>query len=158
MRYPQTKLLKSSYSIYKYCSLVFAALQFITVLPVFARSNTGQLRIPFGKTSVIVYDLKTGLMNVYKNNTAVFSNVYAQVKVNSRLISSKDYKSRTYIKTAINNGFGRGEKYIVKLTGGDLPEMDLVFYTYANREYFLTETEIKGQNLKSNYMAPFCKT
>jgi len=126
MIHPQTKLLKSFYSIYKYCSLVFVALQFIIVSPVFARSNIGQLHIPFGKTGIIVYDLRTGRMNVYKNNAAVFSKAYAQVKVNDKLISSKDYKSRTYIKTAINNGFGRGEKYMVKLTGGDLPEMCLL--------------------------------
>jgi len=73
-----------------------------------------------------------------------------------KIISSKDYKSRTFIKTAVNNGFGKGEKYIVKLSGGEFPEMEVSFYTYANREYFLTETELKGHHLKSNYMAPFC--
>ncbi|MDB5152833.1 MAG: alpha-galactosidase, partial [Mucilaginibacter sp.] len=156
MKYPQTKLLKSPHSIYKYCSLFFLALQFIIALPVFAQSNAGQLHIPFGKTGIIAYDLRTGLMNVYKDDMAVFSNVYAQVKINDKVISSKDYKNGTYIKTAINNGFGRGEMYIVKLTGGDLPEMDLSFYTYTGREYFLTQTKIRGHNLQSNYMAPFC--
>ncbi len=141
---------------YKYCRLVLVLLQFIIVLPVFAQSNAGPLHIPFGKTGVIAYDFKTGLMNVYQNNRAIFSNVYSQVRVDNRLISSKNYNDRTYIKTAVNNGFGTGEKYTVKLTGHDLPEMDLSFYTYAGREYFLTETEIKGDLLKSNYMAPFC--
>ena len=141
---------------YKYYRLLLVALQFTILLPVFARSNAGLLHIRFGKTGVIVYNLKTGLMNVYQNNTAVFSNVFAEAKVDDKLISSKDYKSRTYIRTGISDGFGKGERYTIKLTGGNLLEMDLVFYTYANREYFLTETEIKGQNLESNYMAPFC--
>jgi alpha-galactosidase len=110
----------------------------------------------FGKNGSIVYNLKMGLINVYRNNVAVFSNVYAQVKVGDRLISSKDYNNRTYVRIIVNDGFGKGDKYIIKLSGMGLPEMDLVFYTYANREYFLTETDIRGRNLKSNYMAPFC--
>ncbi|MDB5136222.1 MAG: hypothetical protein JWP37_2825, partial [Mucilaginibacter sp.] len=44
----------------------------------------------------------------------------------------------------------------LKLTGPELPEIDLAFYVYANREYFLTETEVRGHNLRSNYIAPFC--
>lgn len=156
MIYLQIKLLRSSHNIVKYCSLLFAALQLMVVLPVVAQNNTGQVHIPFGKTGFIGYDLKTGLMNVYQNNETVFSNVYAQVKVDQKFISSTDYQNRTYLKTDISNGFGKGKKYTIKLTGRDLPEMDLVFYTYANREYFLTETEIRGHYLKSNYMAPFC--
>lgn len=152
----QTKILKSSHSIYKYCCLLFIALQFVIAPPVFAGSNAGELRIPFGKTGFIAYDLKTGLMNVYQKNVAVFTNVSVQVKVGDRIISSKDYKSRTCIKTGISDGFGKGEKYVVKLTGGDLPEMQVSFYAYPGREYFLTETDLKGQNLKSNYIAPFC--
>ncbi|MFB9840761.1 alpha-galactosidase [Mucilaginibacter ginsenosidivorans] len=147
--------MRSLHIIYKYCSLLFAALQFIVALPVVAQNNASPVRIPFGKTRFIKYDLKTGLMNVYKNNEAVFSNVYAEVKIDERLTSSKDYKKRTYTETAISNGLGKGEKYIIKLTGPDLPEMDLIFYTYPNREYFLIETEIKGDHLQSNYMAPF---
>jgi len=141
---------------YKYYRLLLITLQFAIILPGLAQSNPGLLHIRFGKTGVIAYNLKTGLMNVYQNNAAVFSNVYAGAKVGDKVISSKDYKNRTYVKIGINNGFGRGEKYLVKLTGGDLPEMEVSFYTYAGREYFITETDIKGQNLKSNYMSPFC--
>jgi alpha-galactosidase len=145
---------------YKCHRLFLFALLFITTLPVFANSKANsvsdKLHIRFGKSSFIQYDLETGLMNVYKNNRAVFSNVYAQVKVDDKFISSKDYKTRIYLKTTVNNGFGKGEKYTIKLTGHDLPEMDLAFYIYAGKEYFLTETTIKGHDLKSNYIAPFC--
>ncbi|BAU54100.1 alpha-galactosidase [Mucilaginibacter gotjawali] len=141
---------------FKYCSLFIAVLCFIAVVPAYAQKNNDRLHIPFGKNGLIVYSLKTGLITVYKNDVPVFSNVYAQVKVNDKLISSENYANRIYTKTTINNGFGKGEKYLVKLTDPNLPEMDLVFYTYANREYFLTETMVKGHNLKTNYMAPFC--
>lgn len=86
---------------YKYCRLFFVVLQFIIVLPVFAHSNAGStsglLHIRFGENGLIVYDLKTGLINVYKNNVAVFSNAYTEVKVGNKLISSKDYNNRIYI-------------------------------------------------------------
>jgi len=141
---------------FKYCRLFIAVLLFIGVSPAFAHKTDKRVRIPFGKTGFIVFDLKTGVMNIYKKDVAVFSNVYAQVKVNGELISSKEYPSRSCIKTFIDDGFGKGEKYIIRLTCGYLPEMDLIFYTYANREYFLTETVVKGRNLKTNYMAPFC--
>jgi len=141
---------------YKCCRLFLVVLLFIIVLPVFARTNDDKLHIPFGKTGVIMYDLGTGMISIYKNDTVVFSNVHAQVKINDKIISSKDYTDKIYIKTAINNGFGKGEKYLIKLVGQNLPEMDMIFYTYTNREYFLTETIIKGHDLKSNYMAPFC--
>jgi len=139
---------------FKYCRLL-AVLCLIVWIPAFAHKNDG-LHIPFGKTGLIVYDLKTGQMNVYNNNAVVFSNVYALVKVDDKLISSKDYLSRSYTKTLINDGFGKGEKYVLKLIGQDLPEMDLIFYTYPKRAYFLTGTVVKGRNLKTNYMAPFC--
>ena len=140
----------------KYCRLFLAGLLFIVALPVFASKNDGGLRIPFGKTGLIIYDMRSGLVNIYKNDVAVFTNIYTQVRVNGKLISSKDYTGRAYTKTSVNHGFGKGEKYLVKLTGVDLPEMDQIFYIYANREYFLTETVVKGRNLKTNYMAPFC--
>jgi alpha-galactosidase len=95
---------------YKCCRLFLIVLQFIVVSPVFAQDSADPLHIPFGKSGLIAYDLKTGLMNVYQNNRAIFSNVYSQVRVDNRLISSKDYSNRTYIKTAVNNGFGTGEK------------------------------------------------
>lgn len=141
---------------FKYCRVFLAVVQLIVAIPAFGYKNDDGIHIPFGKSGFIVYNLKSGKVNVYQNNEAVFSNAYAQVKVNDKLISSKDYTTRSYTKTAINNGLGQGRKYLVKLTGRDLPEMDQIFYTYANREYFLTETVIMGHDLNSNYMAPFC--
>jgi len=76
MRYLQIKPFQLLPSMHKYRRLFLVlSLQLIGVLPVLARTNAGQLRISFGKTGLIIYDLKTGLMNVYKSNVAVFSDV-----------------------------------------------------------------------------------
>ncbi|MBV8388319.1 MAG: alpha-galactosidase [Mucilaginibacter sp.] len=120
-----------------------------------AAGKADTVYIPFGNSGVIAYDLKSGLLNVYKNKCTVFSNAFALVEVNGRVILSTNYTVRTYSKSAVSDGFGKGEKYAIKLVGDDLPEMEQVFYTYTNREYFLTKTVISGANLKSNYMEPF---
>ena len=135
--------------------LILALLNTAIALSAHAFNKT-DIHIPFGKNGRLDYNLKTGLLNVYASKSAAFSGVSAQVKVNDKLISSTDYSVRNYVKATLTNAFGSGEKYIIKCTGKDLPEMDLVFYVYPNREYFLTEIEMKGRHLKSNYMAPFC--
>lgn len=121
-----------------------------------AAGKPDTLHIPFGKNGMIGYNLKSGLFNVYKNKAAVFSNAFAQIEVNGKVISSRNYTVRTCVKSPISDGFGKGEKYTIKLSGGSLPEMEEVFYTYDNRGYFLTKTEVNGTHLKSNYMEPFC--
>ena len=139
---------------YKYCcSLVWVLL---ISLPVLAYTGPNAVDIHFGKSGLITYDLKTGKMSVYEDNAVAFSNVYAEAKIGDELISSKNYPVKTYVEKPVSTGFGKGKKYTIKLTGTGMPEMDLVFYTYPNREYFLTETAIKGLNLTSNYIAPFC--
>jgi len=135
---------------------VFVLLCVLFPLALHASGKTDTLYIPFGKSGIIAYDLKTGLLNVYKNKTAFFSNVFAQVEVNGNVVSSTNYTVRTNVKSPISDGFGKGQKYTIKLTGDGLPEMEEIFYTYNNREYFLTKTEIRGGYLKSNYMEPFC--
>ena len=141
---------------YKYCCTLVWVLLLAISLPVFARNDADLVHIRFGKNGLIAYDLKTREISVYEDNKAVFSNVYTEAKIGDELISSKSYTDRTFIETPVSDGFGKGKKYAIKLTGTNMPEIDLVFYTYPNREYFLYKTEIKGANLKSNYIAPFC--
>jgi len=139
---------------YKYCcSLVWTLL---IALPLFAQNKPNLINIHFGKNGLIAYDPTSGRINVYENNKPVFTDVYAEAKIGDKLITSQNYIDKKYIKKSINNGFGKGEKFTITLTGANKPEMDLIFYTYPAREYFFTVTEIKGSDLKSNYIAPFC--
>src|SRR5258708_7927046 len=114
----QTKLLKFNLPKFRYSYIIILLLHLIITGTVYGYNSVGSLsgllHVPFGKNGDIAYDFKTGLMNVSENNRVVFSNVFAQVKVDDKLISSNDYTVRNYIKAPITNAFGKGEKYIIK--------------------------------------------
>jgi alpha-galactosidase len=117
-------------------------------------SNTGVVNIPYGQNYSIKYNLKTGTYNVYRDGANLFVNVYSSAKVNADTVNSKSYELRKYTKLAIKDGFGKGFKHTIVLTGKGLPQMKQVFYTYAGKNYFLTEVTFTGSQLKSNYIAP----
>jgi alpha-galactosidase len=123
--------------------------------PPSSRQAKGIVTIKYGSNSKIGYDLTTGRLNVYVNNQAVFTNIYCAVKYNRDSVSSGSYTERKYSTHQIADGFGRGQVHIITLTGKGLPQMRQLFYTYTGRQFFLTETELEGEKLQSNFMAPF---
>lgn len=108
----------------------------------------------YGTSGKIVYNPNNGTTNVFVANKQIIADGYAELSDGTRTISSRDYATRVITKTAITDGFGTGEKIVVTLSGNNLPVMEQIFYTYPNKEYFLTEIVLKGTNVKSNYMAP----
>jgi alpha-galactosidase len=118
-------------------------------------ANPKQVTIPYGAGSSISYDLENGTYTVYQGKYAAFSKVIASFKINGKTASSKDYISRVYSKTTISDGFGKGTKHVISLTGKNLTPIKQVFYTYSSRAFFLTQIEATGKNLKSNSITPF---
>jgi alpha-galactosidase len=118
-------------------------------------ANPKQVTIPYGAGSSISYDLENGTYTVYQGKYAAFSKVIASFKINNKTASSKDYTARVYSKTTISDGFGKGTKHVITLTGKNLTTIKQVFYTYASRAFFLTQIEATGKNLKSNSITPF---
>jgi len=103
----------------------------------------------------VVYNLKTGMYNVYSHDKLIFSNIVATCKVNGKILSSADFPERKYNQISISDKFGSGSKHTVTLKGNGGVEMKQVFYIYNNRPYFITQLELTGGYLKSNYMSPF---
>lgn len=116
-------------------------------------TNTGVVNIPYGQNFSIKYNLKTGTYNVYHGGANLLVNIYSSAKINTDTLSSKTYELRKYTKLAIKDGFGNGFKHTIVLTGKGLPQMKQVFYTYAGKNYFLTDVSFTGSQLKSNYIA-----
>lgn len=112
------------------------------------------IEMTYGSNSMIRYSLQTGTLQVLDHGTPVLYNIEAVVKANGRTYSSKDYTERKYRKENIQDNFGKGEKHMIVLSGPGLPAMNQIFYTYPGRQYFLTEVELTGEGLSSNYMAP----
>lgn len=128
-------------------------LPFITLAS--PKKQTSTITIPYGVDNTIVYDLKTGTYNVYKSKAAIFSNVSSTFKVNGVAVSTKDNLTRKYNKTSITDGFGKGEKHVITLTGNQLPKTEQVFYIYPGREFFFTQIVLIGKDLSSNSIIPF---
>jgi alpha-galactosidase len=112
------------------------------------------INISYGASSDIVYNLSSGTYEVFSNKKKIITNAYALVKNNEQSISSKDYEQIKFEEAAIKDKFGVGKKYTIVLTKSGLPQMEQVFYVYPGHDYFFTEVSLKGNGVKSNYMAP----
>lgn len=134
--------------------IIFSVVVFYAKASEKKSKNADVVIMDFGSNGHIDYNLKTGTYNVVQYDKQVFTNIYAEAKVNADTLNSKKYQLRMYSKVAIQNGFGRGYKHTVLLTGKSLPQMKQVFYTYASKKYFITEVGFTGKSLKTNYMSP----
>jgi alpha-galactosidase len=126
-----------------------------TLVSIASTKQTTTVRIPYGKGNSIVYDLKTGTYNVYHGKKIFFSNITATFKIKDVAVATTDNLYRKYATTAINDGFGKGEKYVVTLTRNNLPKIEQVFYVYPSREFFLTQVVMTGKKISSNAIIPF---
>jgi alpha-galactosidase len=132
-------------------SILFA---FVFIFNAGAKPPVMLVNMPFGDAGRIRYNLKTGTFNVTQHGREVFMDIYAVAQVNADTLSTKSYEIRQYNKIAIADGFGKGTKHTIVLTAPGKPMMKQVFYTYAGRNYFLTEICFRGTSLKTNYMMP----
>jgi alpha-galactosidase len=116
-------------------------------------SSIFAVTFPYGRSGKIIYDLKTGVFDVYDGNKEIFHHGFSSVVDGGKLIRSQDYTNRSYEKLQGRN-LGSGIKHIITLKGKGLPTLTQTFYTDVVNGYFLLEIEIKGKNLKSNRMVP----
>ena len=118
------------------------------------RTDSLLVVMPFGKNSRIVYDLKTGVFDVFQDKKKIIAAAWSAGKNGQLLYTSKDYSSRKYRQTAFTDALGKGIKFSIESGAQGLPLMHQVFYTYVSRNYFFIEFYLEGQGLSSNYMAP----
>lgn len=128
----------------------------VALTNVFGGSHPGPgvVTISYGDHDVICYSLRAGTMEVYHHGKKVLYNLEAIVKANNKTYSSKDYTKHKYSVAAISDDCGKGKKHTITMAGPGLPAMTQVFYTYPGRNYFLTDVELSGKGLSSNYMTP----
>lgn len=142
------------------CCLLVAALHFCCVADgATVRQpnayNGKSVEIHYGHNGLIKYSLATGMLNVYCGGKAIFLDVYATTVYNGDTLISRNYPSKKITVTPVNNGLGKGKKYVIMLNGKGLPQMRQLFYVYPDKEYFLTAIEIAGRDLATNYLSPF---
>ncbi len=134
--------------------LLFTAF-IMSLISTFASSkNDGLLVIPYGSKAKIIYHLKYGTYDLQSDEKVFIKGAYSQVKNGKQLISSKSYTSAKYQEQRWSDQLGTGKKYVITLIQAGLPRMEQVFYVYPGHDFFLTEVQLSGSKLSSNYIAP----
>jgi len=131
-----------------------AAFLFLSIADGFAQK---QYKMAYGRQGTIVYNHDTAEFTVTYNGEQIFSNAGAVFTINGKNIKSSDYKIAELSKENFTDALGKGVKYIAAYKEKGLPDALQIFYTYTDKPYFLTQVEIKGNAIETNYISPIAK-
>jgi len=114
------------------------------------------IKMTFGKSGVITYDVQQKTIAVTQHGVNVFSGAKATVVVNGKTIAASSYPDAVFAKVTINDDLGKGLKYTLTYKENSKPTIVQSFLTYNNKDYFITQIEIlgNGQKVGTNYIAP----
>lgn len=108
----------------------------------------------FGISGEIIYNTQTGTASVISGGKTIIANAHAVVANGGDVHNSLSYANRSITEIEIADDFGTGKKITVALSETGKPNMEQIFYTYSDKDYFLVEVRIVGESVSSNYMAP----
>ena len=110
--------------------------------------------IPFGKNNQLIVNTHTGTFSIKYSGKLILVNATAAFVNGSNNYQTADFTKRSVAVQAINDKLGAGKLLTITSTKPDAPIMKQLFYCYLNRDFIITQLEIDGHNLNSNYMAP----
>lgn len=105
----------------------------------------------------IVYNNKTGGVDIKKENLPVCNNLYTTYMYGNRTVSSMDYTKQKVDIEKTTGAIGKGACLKIVYTHKGLPTMTQYFYIYPGKDYVLTEFSLDSDTdspISSNYMAP----
>lgn len=120
----------------------------------FGAIKTDQQLIPFGKANQLIIDVKTGLFSLKYSGKTIVANASASFLVGGDKYQTVDFKKRALKIENINDRIGTCKLVSLTSSSPDLPVMVQRFYCYTSKNFIITELEIDGHGLRSNYMAP----
>ena len=109
------------------------------------------LTIPFGVKNKIIYNLKTGTYAIFFDGKETIKNAYAICKAGP-VYDSRNYTTVVYSISNVNNKFGKGKLYTITHPGSN--QLQQLFTVFPDKNYFIAELTLKGENAACNYMAP----
>ncbi|MFD2871520.1 alpha-galactosidase [Mucilaginibacter ximonensis] len=124
------------------------------IISSFALAAGRQQIVPFGENNQLIVDTHTGAFSIKYNGKLILKDATAAFVNNSDKYQSADYIKRTISVKAINDKLGAGKLLTLTSVKAGAPVMKQLFYCYLNRDFVITELEIDGAHLSSNYMAP----
>jgi len=114
------------------------------------------ITMSFGTGCVITYNAKEHTYNVTDNNKVILAGASGLVVVNGTALPLSDYPAPKLTTTTFSDGIGSGTKYALAYTAAGKPDLTQTFYTYKDKQYFITQVEVDGTGaqISTNYMAP----
>jgi alpha-galactosidase len=133
---------------------VIIAFLFILTCESFGAIKNKPQVVSFGKTNQLMIDVNTGLFNVKYAGKVIIANASASFLSGKDKYQTGDFKKRVLKIENINDKIGAGKLVSLTSITTGMPVMVQRFYCYANKDFIITELEIDGHDLRSNYMAP----
>ncbi|GAA4089540.1 alpha-galactosidase [Mucilaginibacter panaciglaebae] len=121
---------------------------------VFCVWASNQQIVPFGKNNQLIINSHTGTFSIKYNGKLILVNATAAYTNGNDKYQTGDYIKRTVSIQPINDKLGSGKLLTVTSSRPGVPVMKQLFYCYTNKDFIVTELEIDGHSLSSNYMAP----
>ncbi|MFC3745195.1 carbohydrate-binding protein [Paenibacillus sp. GCM10012306] len=109
-------------------------------------------------TYQLLYNTTTGLSSYSWDGKMIAKGVYSSFKLNEDLVYNNEYDTHMLLTDQIEqiqDGHGKGIKFIVRNEKQGLPTLDQIYYVYEKSNYFIKAEEVSGSSeLSSNEMAP----
>ena len=104
----------------------------------------------------VKFDVETNAIDILKDDKVIYDNLYATYKLSDTIITSKTYVKASIEIKDIEDRFGQGRLYrMIYSSDKNLPALVHSFYLYPDKDFILTEFELKSEAVMSvNYMAP----
>ncbi|MEA4918430.1 alpha-galactosidase [Proteiniphilum sp.] len=103
----------------------------------------------------IRYDSYSKSVDILNDNRLIYNDLYASYKLADTLISTKNYNPAKIKIKRVSDHLGQGILYELTYSKKGFPDLIQSFYLYLNRDYVLTEFELRdADGVETNYMAP----
>jgi alpha-galactosidase len=121
---------------------------------VFGNAIAKPQNIPFGANNQLIIDSSTGNFSVKYSGKIIVDNASAAFTTSEGKFQTVDYEERSVTIKYINDKIGAGKLVTITSVKTGAPVMKQLFYCYLTKDFIITQLEIDGHALSSNYMAP----
>jgi alpha-galactosidase len=130
----------------------------ILVCPAVGAAQSKIIVVKFGISNQLVVNTATGLFSVKYGAKVIVADAAAAYAVGNDKYGTNNYIQRTIQLENKKDKIGAGKLLTLTSTKKGIPVMVQRFYCYRDKNFIVTELEIQGEALKSNYMAPLIVT
>jgi alpha-galactosidase len=104
----------------------------------------------------LTYNEKQNTVDIEKNSTLIFADLYAAYKSDELIITSKDYSSAKVRQKIYTDKFGENILFEITYKAKNMPDLIQRFYVQEDKDYIRTDFTLTNHSMEisSNYMSP----